>query len=888
MVGKILTGCLFIIFLAVTPAAAQSHVITYSAREKSLSRILEEISAKYQLKFAFDAEVISAISTTVKFRNESLQNVISYLSEKHALEFRLMDGTWVVLQKRGVQQLPEKTIEKAEIPVITKRQFSGYISDQTTGEPLYYCAVIFPGNRGTLTNELGFFHYETAADSVRFYITHLGFQRLDTVIATNTPHPVQIGLKPFVMLMEEVDVIRKETNTIELPRFADRIGFNPAQSANMPRLANDDLVNMLTLIPGVGFLPGNTGGLTIRGSNPSENLVLLDGISLLETGHLFGNVSALNAGFIRQAFVSRGGFDTRYGDKTSGLIELTGKSGPRSSPSLETSFNLLNGDIIGTVPLGQKWLVSGAYRRSFMDFWPNYLFRKLITESRLTNVNPEAINVLPIIRYQDFNFKTTFTPSPNQEFSLNLIHIDDQQMLDYNAETSLLYYRNEWVRRKNTGAGFTWSLQTGRWHHMVTSAYTSLAHYQEQETGEEKSVPSSWSSFFDAGKKTGWFKKLKEYIPTRTIIKSDNDSNRVQEFKLEYNAEWKKANFVNQVGLGFTNDNFRFRIWADNTEWYIPTDSLFRTSRQRSTYSFFQQNVQLFKQLNIRWGLRVNWDDLTEKLYLQPRGGLEYTPLENLKIYYYGGIYHQFLSKIPLIDYTRNVDMVWFLPDTQGNGVLKSGQHSAGVQWTTGGFLINAEGYLKSTSGKRWLNAETYRERLRTRIRYVYRAGYEENYGVDVFAQFRHPHFTHQAGYSWAVGREKVEGINRNAWFPSLNNHRHQLQLSEMFTMKGFVASVLWNYRSGQPRILPSPNSSALLIERLDYFSQLDASLAKTFLFEHAGITCGFSLLNVLNRLNVVQVDNLQILGQLGSYTITSNVSSLSFTPVFFVKCRFY
>ena len=114
------------------------------------------------------------------------------------------------------------------------------------------------------------------------------------------------------------------------------------------------------------------------------------------------------------------------------------------------------------------------------------------------------------------------------------------------------------------------------------------------------------------------------------------------------------------------------------------------------------------------------------------------------------------------------------------------------------------------------------------------------------------------------------------------------MQLTEMFSLKGWVASVNWNYHSGQPRILTSSTSAVLNFERLDYFSQLDASLAKTVLFKHVGLTGGVSLLNILNRLNVVQVDYLQLAGEANIYNITSNVSSLSFTPVFFLKCRFF
>jgi hypothetical protein len=76
----------------------------------------------------------------------------------------------------------------------------------------------------------------------------LGYKRLDTVIVSGVGGPLQFRLEPFAVLMEEVSVARKEKSLLEMGEYSEKIGFNPARSATMPRLSHDDLVNMLTMI----------------------------------------------------------------------------------------------------------------------------------------------------------------------------------------------------------------------------------------------------------------------------------------------------------------------------------------------------------------------------------------------------------------------------------------------------------------------------------------------------------------------------------------------------------------------------------------------------------------------------------------------------------------
>jgi outer membrane cobalamin receptor len=135
------------------------------------------------------------------------------------------------------------------------------------------------------------------------------------------------------------------------------------------------MVNALTLIPGIHFLGGQTQGITIRGGAPTENLVLLDGITVLGTSQLFGNLSVINSKYIQQVFVSRGGFGAEYGGRVSGIVEMTGKNGSGPKPTIDLSANLLHANGYVGIPLGKKLSLAGAFRKSYTQLWPNYLFK---------------------------------------------------------------------------------------------------------------------------------------------------------------------------------------------------------------------------------------------------------------------------------------------------------------------------------------------------------------------------------------------------------------------------------------------------------------------------------------------------------------------------------
>lgn len=876
----------FLLFLALllfvpVKSDAQDVNVSYRAMKVPLSKVLSELSARYNIKYAFDPEVFNKMMVTITINNKPIEDLHLRLAKNYPLRFRMVEGTWIVVKTNQTSAgIPEQVEnDKKE----SSRIASGFVFDGITGEPLVYCNLFFKDQRGTITNNLGFFQIETPEEFVEVTISHLGYHRIDTIIPTNTRKPFIIRLQPFVVLMEEVRILQKEKTILELGEFSEKIGFNPAQSASLPSMSNDDLVNMLSVIPGLNYLNGVGGGISVRGGDPSENLVILDGIPLLETGHLLGNISMLNANFIRQAFVSRGGFDASFGDRSAGLIELSGKSGPITHPTIDLSANLLNSNIVANIPVVRKINFSGAWRRSFLNEWPNHLSKNVLKESRVNGIQDLSVEVFPAVFYDDLNLKANFFPSENHMFSIGYMRGNDYQTFDYEIGGKNMIFQNDQKESFNQGYSFNWHLQTGQWTHNFTAAYTELHQTSKHESGRQIVVD-------EAGPKKP--KKNPKANPNpnsnnsnRNKLITDNDSNKVNEFRIDLKTEFRNGIFSNQTGLGYTGNYFDYHYFARRTQGNIPVDSVSKSNRQDIAHIFVQQVIGPVSGIKLRWGIRTNYNIRQNKFYVQPRGGFEYLSSGGMKTYYHSGVYRQFLSRAPKIDAFGNIDRIWMLPDSMGTGLLVSYHHIFGLKYEKGGLLINGEIYSRNTKGKQSFYARQYRKGSINRIQYVQYGGREFNKGMDLFLQFRNSFLTHQLSWSFSDSREQINGFYNDQFFPSLNSHRHLLNINEIFSYKGWNLSASWNFKTGRPVIVNGGNDNMTFVTLKNY-SQLDIGLVRTFSTRKFSATGGASLLNVLNRSNIIGVDYLNIFSESNSYSIQTNIGSIGFTPVFFLRLQ--
>ncbi|MGE5393982.1 MAG: TonB-dependent receptor domain-containing protein [Candidatus Saccharibacteria bacterium] len=858
--------CLFLLILLILCSGlwvqAQEPVFSLHARDKRLGALLEEISKDQACKFAYDADYFSTISTNIDLDNSTIGQFLAVLCKQHSLGYKLIDGTYVLFR-----------VAPKEEKILTKTRVEGKVSDINTNEALAYSYIIHP-TAGTITNELGHFSLQdNSGKAFAISISHLGYHRLDTLIQPGYKGFLNLRLRPFAMELAQVNIKAREKNVLEMAPQSDAIAFNPRQTANIPRVDENDMVNALTLIPGINFLGGSYSGLSIRGGSPSENLITIDGIPVLETNHLFGNVSALNSKFIKQAFVSRGGYDVSKGDRVSGIVELIGKTGKRSNPEADLSANLINGNGFGAIPLGKKVSLSGAYNQSYVDRWPNYLFDRLQSispESSIGSAEGQGTSLTPMVRYRDANAKLSVRPTEKQEISINGLLSDESMKKDFVFDNERSF-KGEKAEGNSHGASANYSLQYKGWLNKFSASYTQLER----------------SSFMEAGRTANVNNGNKKKKPAKGArYEMESDQNHVEEKKIAWQSEVTHSIFEHKFGAGVVDDEVSYRFEAQKSSGNIPVDSL-DDKRQSTIYNvYYQQQITPWKPLKVRAGIRADYSTQNRQVIYQPRAGIYLSPLQTLEFYYLTGKYAQYLSQIRKTDIYGNFALAWYLPDQTGHGLLQSVHHVAGSKFEKGKILVNLEFYQKTTDGKMNLFATLYKKANVTRIDYKAYTGDEISRGMDLFVQYQDNQWTQMLAYTLSNSRERYEGYNGGAYFPSFNDQRHRLRLVEMYHLKSWIGSASWVYNTGFPTPVSAVGEQAIQFSRLNDFSQLDLGLVKRFRYRHIALDMGGSLLNVLNRKNVLEKDYFSITDAAGTSTLKSEITGISFTPVFYLNLR--
>ncbi len=105
-----------------------------------------------------------------------------------------------------------------------------------------------------------------------------------------------------------------------------RIRARDAKLAPSPDLSTD-LAGYLTMLPGAVTTGSRGGQGYIRGGDPSQNLVLLDGMVVYQPFHALEFYSAFPSDIVRRADVHAGGFPARYSGRLSSVIDVAARSG---------------------------------------------------------------------------------------------------------------------------------------------------------------------------------------------------------------------------------------------------------------------------------------------------------------------------------------------------------------------------------------------------------------------------------------------------------------------------------------------------------------------------------------------------------------------------------
>jgi TonB family protein len=133
-----------------------------------------------------------------------------------------------------------------------------------------------------------------------------------------------------------------------------------------------DPVRVIQSLPGAARAPFGLGLLVIRGSNPEDSAVYVDGIRIPLIYHLDGIRSVINSNLIEAVDYLPGGYGVRYGRSLGGAIDVrTKRSYPEDGHELKWTTDVLHSGGLLTGRLGKEpakqWGYALGARRSYLD-----------------------------------------------------------------------------------------------------------------------------------------------------------------------------------------------------------------------------------------------------------------------------------------------------------------------------------------------------------------------------------------------------------------------------------------------------------------------------------------------------------------------------------------
>lgn len=178
-----------------------------------------------------------------------------------------------------------------------------------------------------------------------------------------------------------------------------------------------DPVKVIQTLPGAARSPFGTGLLVIRGSNPEDSGVYVDGVRLPFIFHITGTTSVLNPDVIQSVDYLPGGYGVQYGRAMGGVVDIKTKEEFSEQGKLVWGTDILDTQLYFEKQFGKKGakgpkhqLALGA-RRSYID-----AFIPLFTSGTDFQVKP---------RYQDYQIKYIAPLAGKQYFSTFVYGFED-------------------------------------------------------------------------------------------------------------------------------------------------------------------------------------------------------------------------------------------------------------------------------------------------------------------------------------------------------------------------------------------------------------------------------------------------------------------------------
>lgn len=517
-------------------------------------------------------------------------------------------------------------------------------------EPLPF-ATISIKNNGLLieADEKGMFIVPdfVKIGGVNLEISYVGHNKLDTILEIVSNYCI-LKLMPFdtlgiINILGIRPIKRQSTSIIPLSKIKNSTSL----------LGEPDIFKTIQNLPGVNFGIEGTSDFVVRGGNVGENQILLDGMPVYLSSHLFGLVSPINYYLVDEVQFYKNGFPAEYSGKLSSITDIkTLKIIEKNSKNL--TLGVLSSSFSLKHNITEKLSIAFSARASILD--------KLIGLYNFSFEPKTQVNS----GFYDVFIKANYKINPFSTMTISGFNTSDKFNNKFeNKLPNELFYDSNLIKWKNNYLHFSYLYQKRNLNFQINYSYTDYAF--------------------------SFYSEFKQFSQFDSIVSVEDYSTFNADHNINSKVRFKISNFLStQHGIRL-NDR---KINLAETSHVNESDRI----NQELLLSNFYSSLNLENKYTSSF-LGINILSLPMngfKTFFEPRLYLDYRWHSN-KIYASFSVIKQtdhLISNRSIGNYLK----IWILPEFEKYSFASSRDYSLGYSFGSNNTVYNLELYYKLRS----------------------------------------------------------------------------------------------------------------------------------------------------------------------------------------------
>ncbi len=506
--------------------------------------------------------------------------------------------------------------------------------------------------RGTVTNQKGEFSFRINAKwPLVLVFSRIGYQLqelpLDSMASTKLLAVVLMGKTETV---ETVDIRAKRRNKENFTFIDSKL------SASLPDASGGGIEGLVKTQMGVSSNNELSSQYRVRGGNFDENLVYVNDIEvyrplLIRAGQQEG-LSFVNPEMVSDVQFSAGGFDARYGDKMSSVLDIRYKRPTEFAGSASASLLGAHAHVEGTNANGKfthitglryktnKYLVSstdvsGDYKPSFFDVqtYLTYRFNDKWRLGFLGNISQNQYNFAPVDRETSFG-----TINEAKKLTIYFEGQERDAFLTGFGAGVLNFSPNSMHNLKFTVSGYRTSEDEN---------YDILGQYRLHDLeDEEQQIPDPDAGVSGIGVGS-YLEHARNYLFGAITNVALRGAHSLGDNNIEWEMKYQHERFSDIINEWEMRDSADFNIPINPNKLEMIYAYNAENDMSTNRYTAFVQENRRFdlprSTMDISVGLRANYWDFNDELLISPRLGVSLLPEweRDFRFKFSTGLYYQ-------------------------------------------------------------------------------------------------------------------------------------------------------------------------------------------------------------------------------------------------------